>query len=66
VVGLLGSLFGILAVIASTSGPTTLNDGTTLDAQANMVPSLVFLLIYAFVFLALIAGGKHFRRERVG
>jgi len=63
--GLLGVLLGILSVLGSSGGTQVMSDGTRVDLSRNMGPSIAFLAIYLFVFIALLIGGKHFRRQRL-
>lgn len=63
--GLAGTLFfGLIAVAIAQSGPVVQPDGSSVDISGSVVPFGVLTAIYLFVFLALAAGGKHFRRQR--
>jgi hypothetical protein len=57
--GILLSLLGILVGIAAVSFALAL----ALGASVPLIAAVVTLLGYAFIFLALIAGGGHFRRR---
>jgi hypothetical protein len=66
VLGLLGTLLGIGMVI-STLGPTTIGD-TTITGELNQQQgglggSVIFLVSYLFVLLAMFVGRRHFRRR---
>jgi hypothetical protein len=63
--GLLGSVLGALAVYGALAGPQVTGDGTTIDLEQNLIPSLVFFIAYLVVFLGLLVGGKHFRQEPI-
>ena len=63
--GLLGTLAGIGAVVGANKGAFTTNGGTTVNLSQNMGPSVGFLVIFGFILLAMIVGGKHFRERLV-
>lgn len=60
--GVLLSLIGLIAGVVAVSGSMALAPGLSV---ALMI-SAVLLVAYAFVLLALIAGGSHFRRNYPG
>jgi hypothetical protein len=59
ILGILIALLGILVSIAAVTFSLALAPG----ASIQVIGSVVILLGYAFVFLALLAGGSHFRRR---
>ena len=61
--GLAGTLLGGLLTVALVQvGRQVTDAGTQVDLTGNLAVSVPFTMIYLFIFLALAAGGKHFRR----
>jgi hypothetical protein len=56
--GLIGLLFSIVAVTSTTA--------LIAGASVQLIIAIAFLVGYAFVVLALIAGGGHFRKRYQG
>jgi uncharacterized membrane protein HdeD (DUF308 family) len=57
--GVLGALLGLIASVAGLSFTLALVPGVSVQ----LLGAIVVILGYAFILLALIAGGKHFRRR---
>jgi len=57
--GILVSLLGVLVGVAGVSFALALASGLSMP----LIGAAVILLGYAFIFLALVAGGGHFRRR---
>jgi hypothetical protein len=63
--GLAGTVLGGLGIaVLLQVGRTVTDTGAQVDLTGNIAFMAPFTLIYLFVFLALAAGGRHFRRER--
>lgn len=62
--GILGTLFG-LAAFGGARTTVTLN-GNTTSGEGGIAVALFILVPYAFVLVAMIIGGGHFRRKRIG